>query len=123
VQEQMRRTDIDQIKEARVIGVDPPFLVASASLDPSGGENAINVLVSGLDHEDLPVTGFDKMAAFLQVRQGGDPEPIRPDQFALSVIDVSHAVGTNFVLFRIKRLDTSGGWGQRLKIQILFFGS
>jgi hypothetical protein len=122
VQEQMQRSDLDQVKEARVIGVDPPFLVASASLDASA-KNAINVLVHGLDHEDLSVTDFDKMAAFLQVRQAGDPEPVRPDQFAISVIDVSRAAGSNIVIFRIKRLDTSGGWGQQLKIQILFFGA
>ena len=117
--EQLRRADTDQDKEARVIGVDPPFLVASVRLDPSGGKNAINVFVHGLHHQDLPVTDLNKMAAFLQVRQGADPETIRPDQFALSVIDVSHALGTNVVTFGIKRLDTSGGWGQQLNVQIL----
>jgi hypothetical protein len=116
VQEQMQRSDIDQWKEARVIGVHSPFLVASASLDASGGKNAINVVVHGLEHQDFDTAGVNQMAAFLQVRQGGDSEPIRADQFALSVIDV----GSNFVTFRIKRLDTSGGWGQQLKIQILF---
>jgi hypothetical protein len=114
--DQMQRTDVDQVKKARVLGIHPPFLVASASLDGSGGENAISVLVHGLEHQDFATAGMNQMGAFLQVRQGTDPETIRPDQFALSVIEV----GSNFVVFRIKRLDTSGGWGQQLKIQILF---
>ena len=75
-----------------------------------------SMFVDGLEHQDFDTAGVNQMGAYLQVRQGTDPETIRPEQFALSVIDI----GSNSVIFRIKRLDRSGGWGQQLKIQILF---
>jgi hypothetical protein len=109
----------DQEKEARVIAVHPPFLVATARLDRSQ-KNAINVHVHGLSHADFPATDFDKIGAFVQVRQQEDLDPV-PDQFAVSIIEVRPALGTNIVVFRIKRLDNPGGWGQRLTVQILLF--
>jgi hypothetical protein len=110
----------DQEKEARVIAVHPPFLVGTARLNRSE-KNAINVFVHGLSHEDFPDTDFDKIGAFVQVHQQEDLDHPVPDQFAVSIIEVRPALGTNTVAFRIKRLDSSGGWGQRLTVQILLF--
>jgi hypothetical protein len=112
--------EFDQEKEARVIAAHSPFLVATAALDRSE-KNAINVFVHGLDHEDFSSGDFDKMGAFVQVRQSQQFSTALPDQFAVSIIEVRSALGTNTVAFRIKRLDTSGGWGQQLRIQILLF--
>jgi hypothetical protein len=102
----LQRTDIDQWKKARVISVHQPFLVASASLDGNVDENAIKVFVDGLEHQGFDTAGVNQMGAFLQVRQGTDPENNTAGQFALSVINI----GSNFVIFRMKRLDKSGGW-------------
>jgi hypothetical protein len=109
----------DQEKEARVIAAHPPFLVATVELDRSE-KNAISVFVSGLDHDDIELGDPRKMVAFVQVRQQEDLGPV-PDQFAVSIIEVRPALGTRTVAFRIKRLDSSGGWGQRLTVQILLF--
>jgi hypothetical protein len=109
----------DQEKETRVIAAHPPFLVATVELDRSE-KNAISVFVSGLDHDDIELGDPRKMVAFVQVRQQEDLGPV-PDQFAVSIIEVRPALGTRTVAFRIKRLDSSGGWGQRLTVQILLF--
>jgi hypothetical protein len=109
----------DQIKEARVIAAHPPFLVATATLDRSQ-KNAINVFVHGLDHADFEVGDVDNMGAFVQVRQQEDLDTV-PDQFAVSIGEVRLQLGTNTVAFQIKRLDNPGGWGQRLRVQILLF--
>jgi hypothetical protein len=109
----------DQDKEARVIAAHPPFLIATARLDRSE-KNAINVHVHGLDHEDFEVRDAGKLGAFVQVRQQDDLGTV-PDHFAVSIIEVRPALGTNIVVFRIRRLDSSGGWGQRLTVQILLF--
>jgi hypothetical protein len=117
MQDRVQRTDIDEFLEARVITGRRPFLVATVTLPGNVSENAINVEVFGLDHPDVPVGEQTPTGAFLQVQHTLTTEPIHPDQFALSVIEV----GGNWLRFRIKRLDTSGGWGQPLKVQILFF--
>jgi hypothetical protein len=109
----------DQSKEARVIAAHPPFLIATMKLDPSE-KNAINVHVHRLDHDDFAVRDNGKMGAFVQVRQQENLGTV-PDHFALSIIEVGRALGSNVVVFRIKRLDSSGGWGQRLTVQILLF--
>jgi hypothetical protein len=109
----------DQINKARVIAAHPPFLVATATLDPSQ-KNAINVLVHGLDHTDFAIGDVDNMGAFVQVRQQEDLDTV-PDQFAVSIGEVRFELGTNTVAFRIKRLDNPGGWGQLLRVQILLF--
>ncbi len=111
--------EFDQEKEARVIAARPPFLVATAKLDRSE-KNAINVHVHGLDHPDFAVEDAGEMGAFVQVRQQESGTAL-PDQFAISIVEVRPALGTNVVVFRIKRLDSSGGWGQRLTVQILLF--
>lgn len=111
----------DQEKRARIISAHPPFLVATARLDPSE-KNAINVSVHGLNNADFPVWDGDwgRMGAFVQVRQQ-ERSDIPPDQFAVSIVEVAPTLGTNSVRFRIKRLDHHGGWGQRLTVQILLF--
>jgi hypothetical protein len=111
-------SEFDQQKQARVVAAHPPFLVATVQLDPSE-KNAISVLVTRLDHDNLAVGDERKMGAFVQVRQ--QLGPAVPDQFAVSIVDVHRAAGSNVVVFRIKRLDGSGGWGQRLTVQILLF--
>jgi len=111
----------DQDKRARVIAAHPPFLVATATLDRSQ-KNAINVFVHGLDHPDFPGGDADRMGAFVQVRQQQEGTAV-PDQFAVSIIEVRPAAGTNTVAFRIKRLDHPGGWGQQLTVQILLFAA
>ena len=59
------------------------------------------------------------MQAFLQV--GTDPGS--PDQFALSVVELappSPVASPDLKLrFRIKHLDSAGGWSQQLRVQIL----
>jgi hypothetical protein len=108
----------DQEKEARVIAAHPPFLIATVQLDRSE-KNAITV--HGLHHDDFPVGDLSDMGAFVQVRQSEDVSTALPDQFAVSIVEVRPALGTNVVVFRVKRLDSSGGWGQRLTVQILLF--
>jgi|Tabmets5t2r1_1033131.scaffolds.fasta_scaffold10143_1 hypothetical protein len=110
----------DQEKEARVIAAHPPFLIGTVQLDRSE-KNAITVHVHGLDHEDFTVGDLSDMGAFVQVRQSEDLSTAVPDQFAVSIVEVHPALGTNVVVFRIKRLDSSGGWGQRLTVQVLLF--
>jgi hypothetical protein len=112
--------EFDQEKEARVIAAHPPFLIATVRLDRSE-KNAITVHVHGLADDNFPVGDHSNMGAFVQVRQSEALSTTVPDQFAVSIVEVSHAVGTNVVVFRIKRLDSSGGWGQRLTVQILLF--
>jgi hypothetical protein len=81
------------------------------------------MFVHGLNHADFPVWDGDdgNMGAFVQVRQQEELDTVPPDQFAVSIVEVRPALGTNTVAFRIKRLDGSGGWGQRLTVQILLF--
>ena len=110
----------DQEKEARVIAAHPPFLIATVQLDRSE-KNAITVHAHGLHHDDFPVGNLSDMGAFVQVRQSEDVSTALPDQFAVSIVEVRPALGTNVVVFRVKRLDSSGGWGQRLTVQILLF--
>jgi hypothetical protein len=115
--------DFDQKKAAQVIAARPPFLVATAKLDPSQ-KNAINVRVDALHHAGFTVGNVAKMGAFVQVRQEERGTAV-PDQFAVSIIDVDKTtaggVSDQTVAFRIKRLDHPGGWGQHLTVQILLF--
>jgi len=100
----------DQTHRAENVVLAPPIMTFSVFLDPSD-RNAITVTVTQIPPA---ITGF--LRAFLQVRQA--PARPFPDQFALQVI----AVDSASMVFRIKRLDAAGGWGQRLQIQVLLTG-
>jgi hypothetical protein len=86
----------------------PGLFIASVLLQPNLNENAINVTV-----RDIPVVE-DVRRVFLQVRQSTTDRTF-PDQFSTQVIKIDD----DSLVFRIKRLDSQGGWGQRLHVQIL----
>jgi hypothetical protein len=94
------------------------FATANVVLKPST-KNAAIVKVTNLKLPDLENPGNAVMQAFLQVCT----DPGTPDQFALSVIELappSSAASPDLKLrFRIKHLDSAGGWSQQLRVQIL----
>jgi hypothetical protein len=94
------------------------FATAIVVLEPST-KNAAVVKVTNFKLPHLENPGNAVMQAFLQV--GTDPGT--PDQFALSVIELappsSPARPDLKLRFRIKRLDSAGGWSQQLRVQIL----
>lgn len=93
------------------------FATANVVLEPST-KNAAIVKVTNLKLPDLENPGNAVMQAFLQV--GIDPGT--PDQFALSVIELappSSAARPDLKLrFRIKRLDSAGGWSRQLRVRV-----
>jgi hypothetical protein len=94
------------------------FATANVVLEPST-RNAAIVKVTNLKLPDLEDPGNAVLQAFLQV----GTNPGTPDQFALSVVELappSSAARPDLKLrFRIKRLDSGGGWSQQLRVQIL----
>jgi|SRR5450755_1954817 len=45
------------------------------------------------------------------------------DEFALQVIESDLADGGNSLIFRVKRLDSTVGWGQQLQVDIMVVGN
>ena len=82
------------------------FIVGSSS------DNELTVTAKGL-------TTSQPGYVFLQARQHDNLVHNYPDAFALQVIQVT----ADSVTFLVKRLDTSGGWGQELQVDILLVSS
>lgn len=105
----------------------PVFMKNTILAAPIGGVCVVaaSVIVGSSSTNELTVnaTGIDAGSGiyqspgyvFLQARQRQD-EPEYPDEFALQVIQV----WTDSVTFQVKRLDSTGGWGQSLQVDILF---
>jgi hypothetical protein len=53
----------------------------------------------------------------IQPRQSENSDQGFPDQFAVQVIET----GTDHIRVRIRRLDSTSGWGQNLRLDVLVF--
>lgn len=112
MQDQRQLVEYDRHLQAREKFVRQPLLFASAQLDGNnGGPNEIRVLVFDLFEEDLTFVPSGRMGVLFELVT----DPSKPDRFRTQLIEV----GEGYVGFRIKRLDSTGGWGQRLKIKIV----
>jgi hypothetical protein len=96
----------DQEHPARDIVKSPRFQFANVDINGSP-DNAMKVTVTGLGQ----IGG--SQSVFLQTRN--IENDVAPDVFDLHLLGVT----SDRIIFRIKRLDESGGWGQRLRIQIM----
>ena len=96
----------DQEHPARDIVKSPRFQFANVDIDGSP-DNAMKVTVTGLGQ----IGG--SQSVFLQVRNIEDEGAL--DVFGLHLLRVT----SDRIIFRITRLDEKGGWGQRLRVQIM----
>jgi hypothetical protein len=103
----------DQKHPARDIVKSPRFQFANVDINGNPGkDNAMKVTVTGLGQ----IGG--SQSVFLQTRNIDNAAA--PDVFDLHLLHPGpDDVTSDRIIFRIKRLDESGGWGQRLRIQIM----
>jgi hypothetical protein len=97
----------DQEHPARDIVKSPRFQFANVDINGSP-DNAMKVTVTGLGQ----IGG--SQSVFLQLRNIEEGVGFS-DIFGLHLLRVT----SDGIIFRIKRLDSSGGWGQRLRVQIM----
>ena len=107
----------------RTVSVSTQNSVVTAS--PTGvSVEAASIIVGSSPNNELTVTAKGLTTSqpgyvFLQARQHDNIVHNYPDAFALQVLQVT----ADSVTFLIKRVDTSGGWGQELQVDILLVSS